>query len=71
MLQAAAMDGNNEEALQFEWTSPLAGAPTAFSKVKGAIAEQAMVCLLLMGILLHKEEVMIGYMHMRSLQVLV
>lgn len=60
------MDGNNEEALQFEWTSPLAGAPSAFSRVKGAIAEQAMVCLLLlMGILLHKEEVMIGYMHMR------
>lgn len=39
------MDGNNEEALQFEWTSPLAGVPSAFSKVKGVIAEQAMVCL--------------------------
>ena len=42
-LQAAAMDGNNEEALQFEWTSPLAGAPSTFSRVKGASAEQAMV----------------------------
>lgn len=43
-VQAAAMDGNNEEALQFEWTSPLAGAPSAFSRVKGVVAEQAMVC---------------------------
>lgn len=43
--KAAAMDGNNEEALQFEWTSPLAGAPSTFSKVKGVIAEQAMACI--------------------------
>lgn len=66
------MDGNNEEALQFEWTSPLAGAPSAFSRVKGAVAEQAMVCLLLlMGILLHKEEVLIVYVHLRILLALV
>ena len=62
-LQAAAMDGNNEEALQFEWTSPLAGAPSAFSRVKGVIAEQAMVCMSLPRLsgadahVLHKEEV--------------
>ena len=37
------MDGNNEEALQFEWTSPVGGAPTSFYRVKGVIAEQAMV----------------------------
>lgn len=58
------MDGNNEEALQFEWTSPLAGAPSTFSKVKGVIAEQAMVCLSLLRVagaaahllVLHHEE---------------
>ena len=37
------MDGNNEEALQFEWTSPLGGLPTSYFRVKGAVAEQAMV----------------------------
>ncbi len=43
ILQAAAMDGNNEEALQFEWTSPLGGSPTTYHRVKGVVAEQAMV----------------------------
>ena len=37
------MDGNNEEALQFEWTSPLSGSPTTHYRVKGVVAEQAMV----------------------------
>ncbi len=43
ILQAAAMDGNNEEALQFEWTSPLGGLPATYYRVKGVVAEQAMV----------------------------
>ena len=37
------MDGNNEEALQFEWTSPLGGSPATYHRVKGVVAEQAMV----------------------------
>ena len=43
--QAAAMDGNNEEALQFDWTSPLGGSPTSYHRVKGVVAEQAMVSI--------------------------
>jgi len=43
ILQAAAMDGNNEEALQFEWTSPLGSSPATYYRVKGVVAEQAMV----------------------------
>ncbi len=43
ILQAAAMDANNEEALQFEWTSPLGGLPATYHRVKGVVAEQAMV----------------------------
>ncbi|KAL0044301.1 hypothetical protein WJX82_010086 [Trebouxia sp. C0006] len=43
--KAAAMDGNNEEALQFEWTSPLGGLPATYHRVKGVVAEQAMACV--------------------------
>ena len=43
MLQAAAIDGNNEHALHFEWTSPLGGFPSSYYRVKGVVAEQAMV----------------------------
>lgn len=43
VLQAAAIDGNNEYALHFEWTSPLSGQPSVFHTLKGVTAEQAMV----------------------------
>lgn len=42
-LQAAAIDGNNEYALQFEWTSPLGGQPNIFHTLKGVTAEQTVV----------------------------